>query len=163
MRDFWPAPNANFITRFMSPANKTPPSRRSVRFAVPNCSAYIHPLNHPEYWAVRYFENHVHSCHACNAPYSRLCRVGLSHAGSIDSYMFHDRGCVVSTSSRRVQLELPYQWQATRELLETMSYVFPREVITDRREERNTPSPGKHFEKKEGKHSGYKTRYVYYR
>ena len=112
----------------MSPTSRYYSVEPSVHFSNPACTAYIYPLNHPEYWAIRYFEDHVGHCEECVAPYERLCRVGLGHAGSIDSYMYSVGNHVKSSSNERLCLEIPTEFRAVRVLLQTLQFIFPKVV-----------------------------------
>jgi hypothetical protein len=101
--------------------------KRSVHFPEPPFTSCLHPLNHPEYWVMRYFEDHIVCCSACVEPFRFLCREGLSHAGSIDSYVQSSGNRFYSTANQRVCLEIPPQFQAVRVLLKTMEERFPQE------------------------------------
>ena len=140
---------ATVIRYTMSPVQKKP----SVRFSSPPESSALFQLSQPEYWAVRYFQEHVDRCHICAPPYARLCLVGLSHAGSIDSYMFLNRSRqVVSTTSREIWLEIPKQFPSVRVLLGTLRYELPKEASRERSGRRYA---GAHYREKAGGKRGY--------
>lgn len=53
----------------------------------------------------------------------------LTPLGGIESYMYLHKGHVTSTTTDKIWLELPKQFIATRNLLETLNYEHPRLII----------------------------------
>jgi hypothetical protein len=111
----------------MAPKHRKYPAEH-VHFSQPECTSYLYPLNHPEYWAIRYFEDHTRQCHQCTRPFRSLCPTGRAYAGGIDSYMYSTGRHVRSTSNRRILLEVPLQFASARALLDTLQIYSPEEI-----------------------------------
>src|SRR5690242_12141575 len=103
--------------------------RQHVRFPVPAFTIVVVPLNHPEYWTARYFEDHVRRCNLCTAPFQRLCRTGLCHARAVDSYIFYQEGRFKSATSSKLLLDVPREFAALRTLLKTLQFCTPIEAV----------------------------------
>lgn len=150
---------ASNLTAFSThTASMAPVHRQTVRFPHPPYTATIVPLNHPEYWAMDYFVYHVSKCDVCHPPYSHLCAVGISHAGSIDSYMYHNGRHIRSKTNSDVVLDIPYALRSVRELLNTMRYRFPVKVSRYRTQYYEPSRPRRN----KSSHSYGKKRFMYF-
>ena len=104
------------------------PGQQHVRFRNPAYTVVVFPLNHPEYWTIRYFEDHVRRCSLCAAPFQRMCMTGLCHARAVDSYMYYQDGHIKSATSERLLLHVPAEFVGVRSLLETLQHHSPVEI-----------------------------------